>query len=453
MNATKPILPGGLHGTRQLDTQQQPPAFPLGTAPPVYRSAPLVSQSKPSSAVGSVPRSAKSPAYCTALPVSRTVPGSRVSAGPRPAAPTVYRPQSVTSQAKLNSNPSFAPRLSSPPVYRAASLVSQTRLGSATESDARLRTPLAALNPASVAGGLLNRAQIPPIQVPAHIQRSIDPLKTGRPFAPSQASASAQANGTPRSVLQGKPQPMGGASTSRAEVIQRWGIWDTIGWAKDKLWQAPDLALSSRRQLMLGSSTLARQVATSRGFQYVDVSQIQLFHPTTTTLGSKTHQRMLAVKAILNRRQRNRNKRHRVGPVRISAAEIDQAIPSQDRIQVAESADNYITLQGVGRLCAVKLAALSIAATVPGFSAEVEVETFDVGRLFNTLQWVSTQWYGVSPTGDETIAEGYGWKALGFMITTALGATAYSSGALSLAGTALSTGVSGIASLSSSAYT
>ena len=187
-------------------------------------------------------------------------------------------------------------------------------------------------------------------------------------------------------------------------VIQRseltWG--QTFTHYKDKLPHLFDLMSSHRRQKMLSTSTLARQVATYVGMEYIPVAQIRLLHAVDDGMGSKTATRAQALRNGLGRDPND--------AFNVTAENLTEFVPSVDPIQVARTGDHsYVTLQGVGRLRAVQIA-------YPNCRVQV--------RLYTVPDWLAGQLNSValSYQGDE----GYLSKGFGLLTSLALIAgTAY----------------------------
>ena len=127
-----------------------------------------------------------------------------------------------------------------------------------------------------------------------------------------------------------------------------------------------DLLTSFRRQRMLVTSTLTRtylHYMKDAAEPYIDVSTIKLLHPNSLT-DTKTNKRYHIILDYINKNHVNT----------LSKGTINTLIPSDEAIQVAKIGDNqYISLQGVGRIVALRE-----AANTAGITLTAQLDAYDL---------------------------------------------------------------------------
>lgn len=130
-----------------------------------------------------------------------------------------------------------------------------------------------------------------------------------------------------------------------------------------------DLLTSFRRQRMLVTSTLTRtylHYMKTPAQPYIDVSKIKLLHPNSLE-DTKTKKRY---EIILKYITESKN-------YSLSAGTINKLIPSDEAIQVAKISDSeYISLQGVGRIVALREAAKEAGITLNAQLDAYDLTTF-----------------------------------------------------------------------------
>jgi hypothetical protein len=158
---------------------------------------------------------------------------------------------------------------------------------------------------------------------------------------------------------------------------------------------ALDLATSGRRQRMLVTSTLTRTYLNARRapvYEQIPAEQIQLLHPNDLS-DSKTKKRFNIVRQAL----RSGNAGDRLAKELIATL-----LPSDEEIQVARvSGDRYVSMQGVGRIVAIKE-----AGRAEGRSLVIEIKCFDLSQtpfLPTQLQAISESYRGGEGAVSRTI--------------------------------------------------
>ncbi len=140
-----------------------------------------------------------------------------------------------------------------------------------------------------------------------------------------------------------------------------------------------DIAVRPDWQRLLVVSELARRMRYKTQVEVIPLARVDMLHPVTRHPTAKMQERIHRLKAAAPKLRHPRYP----NVVLLTRAQADEIIPSIDQIQVVRDprTGRYITLQGVGRLTALRAAF--------GDSAHVEVEVSDVrGRVLKELRAV-----------------------------------------------------------------
>ena len=174
---------------------------------------------------------------------------------------------------------------------------------------------------------------------------------------------------------------------TKNNVVQMVGNLNTVETIRHYINKVPDFAhllTSFRRQQMLLTTTLIRDYIThgTGALQNVNVALITEVHETSTGPGSKTQGRINDLQRVYPQ-----------APANLTRAQINAVIPSVDDIVVAQHNNRYVSLQGVGRIRALKDA-------WPNNRTNIQVEV----RQVNTYLIAALEYIANLYNGDEGIA-------------------------------------------------
>lgn len=146
-----------------------------------------------------------------------------------------------------------------------------------------------------------------------------------------------------------------------------WSEWMSHYWSKKD--ELGHVLTSGRRQFMQRTSASAKKTRKYIGKKKVPLDQIRLLHWTEHDDTSKTGKRRAKLKPVLERGDRI-----------ITENIIDETMGSKDLVQVAHMKDGevYVTLEGVGRLLAIRTACSELKISYRDI--EVEVELYEVSE-------------------------------------------------------------------------